>query len=99
MPQVQARSAGGKGGDWLLDPNAIIIGTGGPASDVSGNVYSGTTSAGNSYVSPSLLTTALAAGANVTVKTSGPASGATDEAAIIVQEPVTVTSGSGGGAA
>jgi filamentous hemagglutinin family protein len=92
--QVNARSATGKGGVWLLDPFAIIIASGTPASSVSGDVYSGIGS-GDSYVDPALLTTALNAGGNVVIKTSGTAGSITNEGNITVQSNISTT-GAGG---
>lgn len=77
---VEAAAPKGEAGQWLLDPTMIEIGstTSGVTSSSSGNTdtYTGT---GTSYVSATTIDTALDAGTNVVVQTSGLAnSGAFD---------------------
>ncbi len=93
---VNARSSEGKGGEWLLDPLEIVIGTGAPA--VSPPFPFGGSNAGtSSFIAPALVETALNAGGNVTIKTSGPAiAPGPNETHIRVAEPITMT---GAGAA
>lgn len=93
-PLVRAMATTGVNGNWLLDPGTIIIGTGSPAAPVSGNTYTGANASGDSYVSASLITTALNAGTNVTVQTSGGASPpAANETSIRVAENVIKSGG------
>lgn len=97
-PRVQALSALGRGGDWLLDPYELIIGTGTPAgASLGGDTYTGNNGSSASYIAASTIETALNSGANVTLKTSGAATAPTpNETRIRVAENITKT---GGGAA
>ncbi|MBX3660457.1 MAG: hypothetical protein KF740_18640 [Ramlibacter sp.] len=96
--QVNARAASGVGGEWLLDPLEIVIGTGAPAvSPPFPGTYGGSNAGSSSYIAPSLIETALNGGGNVTIKTSGPATApAPNEVNIRVAEPIHMT---GAGAA
>jgi filamentous hemagglutinin family protein len=91
---VHARAADGVGGEWLLDPLEIVIGTGAPA--VSPPFpFGGANASASSFIAPALVETALNAGGNVTIKTSGPATApGPNETHIRVAEPITMTGAS-----
>jgi filamentous hemagglutinin family protein len=91
---VHARAADGVGGEWLLDPLEIVIGTGAPA--VSPPFpFGGSNASAPSFIAPALVETALNAGGNVTIKTSGPATApGPNETHIRVAEPITMTGAS-----
>lgn len=94
-PRVQALAALGRGGDWLLDPYELIIGTGTPAAaPLGGDTYTGNNSSTASYIAASTIEAALDSGANVTLKTSGTAAAPTqNETRIRVAENITKTAG------
>jgi filamentous hemagglutinin family protein len=95
---VNARAATGLAGTWLLDPFEIVIASvGGPAvSPPFPGTYGGESSSQSSYIAPAIIETALNAGGNVTIKTTGPATApAPNESQIRVAENITK---SGGGA-
>ena len=69
MPQVVARSAGGAGGEWLIDPNNItVVGAGNGNTYINGSSPFVSTN-DDATLGVDLITTALAGGASVTVTT------------------------------
>lgn len=95
-PRVHALAALGRGGDWLLDPFELIIGTGAPAAAATPapNTYTGNNASSASYIAASTIETALNSGTNVTLKTSGTATAPTqNETRIRVAENITKSAG------
>ncbi|MFO1246236.1 MAG: filamentous hemagglutinin N-terminal domain-containing protein [Ramlibacter sp.] len=93
---VNARAASGRAGSWLLDPLEIVIAaTGGPAvTPTFPGTYGGENTNQSSYIAPSIIETALNAGTNVTIKTTGPAAAPTpNETQIRVAENITKSAG------
>ena len=93
---ADASAAAGKGGQWLLDPNNVTIGsTGVPATytvvpGVSpGETSAFTTNADNATISVSTIVQALNAGINVTVTTSA---GGAQLGDILLNSAITTTS-------
>ncbi len=76
-PQVTARSVGGLGGNWLIDPNNLTIVSGNGNTNINNSNPFETTDDGAS-LGVDLITAALTGGANVTVKTGS--NGANSEA-------------------
>ncbi len=67
-PQVDARAAGGLGGEWLIDPNNITIVSGSSSTNINAaNPFQSSNDSASLGVN--LITSALSGGANVTVTT------------------------------
>jgi filamentous hemagglutinin family protein len=94
-PQLNARATGWSGGDWLLDPYELIVGTGSPAAPSPvANEYTGFNSNSSSYVPAATINTALSLGTSVTLQTSGGASAPSqNEVRIRVSENITKSAG------
>ncbi|MFI3120973.1 MAG: filamentous hemagglutinin N-terminal domain-containing protein, partial [Methylococcaceae bacterium] len=91
--KVEASASKGKGGEWLLDPNNVVIQAAGSDTNVSGNPNF-TTGNDSAIITTGTIQTALNAGTSVTV-TTGTGGTNTQLGDITVNSSIAKTAGSG----
>jgi len=107
---VNTSAVAGKTGDWLIDPENIVIATGGGTSLTGGTLGLGTDPDSTDTIAPSTITTALQAGTDVTLEASNDITVSNDviyssantfsllaENSILVNANIENTKASGGG--